>query len=165
MVTAISSATQLMAASIAKEQVSLTTFSDVSLVDCELTTNYELINQALSLHSAAYVGGRSDLSLGMLSAASTLTNKSKARKWASRVLIVVSDGNTTSALSATAIARELAAQGITIFTVSCSIDSNQSLMAEIAAIGNGKHFHSSSAHDFLLAFREISRSLPTLLTN
>ena len=165
MVTAISSATQLMSASITEEQVSLTTFSDVPLIDTQLTTRYELISAALASHSAAYVGGRSDLSLGMMAAASTLTNKARARKWATRVLVIVSDGNTTSALEATAIAKDLAAQGITIFTVSCSVDSNVTLMADIAKIGNGKHFHSSTATEFLDAFKEISQSLPTLITN
>ncbi|MCU0713912.1 MAG: VWA domain-containing protein [Pirellula sp.] len=165
MVTAVSSTIQLMSASIAEEQMSLTTFSDVPLIDSQLTNNYGQISSALAFHSAAYVGGRSDLSLGMLSAASTLTNKSRARKWATRVLVIVSDGNTTSALEAKAIAQDLASQGITIFTVSCSVDSNVPLMTEIAKIGHGKHFHSSTAAEFLNAFKEISRSLPTLITN
>lgn len=165
MVTAISSTIQLMSASITEEQLSLTTFSDVPLIESQLTTKYELISSALAFHSASYAGGRSDLSLGMLAAASTLSNKSKARKWATRVLVIVSDGNTTSALDAKAIAQDLASQGITIFTVSCSADSNMTLMQEIAQIAHGKHFHSSTAAEFLSAFTEISRSLPTLITN
>lgn len=165
MVTAITTATQLMSASVTEEQISLSTFADVPLIDSQLTTHYDLIIASLASHSAAYVGGRSDLSLGMVAAASTLTNKSRARKWATRVMVIVSDGNTTSALDALAIARDLAAQGITIFTVTCSVDSNVTLMSEIAKIGNGKHFHSSSAAEFLNAFSEISNSLPTVIAN
>lgn len=165
MVNAVASTIQLMSASITEEQLSLTTFSDVPVIESQLTTRYELISSALAFHSASYVGGRSDLSLGMLSAASTLTNKSRARKWATRVLVIVSDGNTTSALDPMAIAQDLASQGITIFTVSCSADSNIKLMEQIARIGHGKHFHSSTAAEFLSAFNEISRSLPTLITN
>ena len=165
MVSAIESSIQLMLSSITEEQVSLTTFSDIPIVESQLTSNYSLIIPMLRRYSDAYLGGRSDLSLGMLSAATTLTNTSKARKWATRIMIIVSDGNTTSALEATSIAKDLAAQGITIFTISCSVDSNVKLMSEIAKIGHGRHFHSASAADFLNAFREISNSLPTLITN
>lgn len=165
MVEAISSATSTMSDSITDEHVSLTTFSDLPKIDCHLTTEYHAISSALATHSNTYVGGRSDLSRGMMAAASTLSNRATARKWATRVLVIISDGNTTSQLEATTIASELAAQGITIYTVSCSVDSNVELLTKIAKIGNGKHFHSPAAVDFVNAFNEISHSLPTLIAH
>ncbi|MFN7875840.1 MAG: vWA domain-containing protein [Pirellula sp.] len=163
MVGAISIASELMADSVTEEKVSLTTFSDMPSIDCHLTTRYDAISLALATHSTNYVGGRSDLSSGMLAAAKTLSRKATARKWASRVMVIISDGNTTSALDATRIASDLAAQGVTIFTVSCSVDSNVELLAKIAKIGNGKHFHSPAATDFVDAINEIAQSLPTLI--
>ena len=165
MVGAISIASGIMADSVTVEKVSLTTFSDLPSIDCQLSTQYDAMSLALANHSTAYFGGRSDLSLGMLAAASTLSNRATARKWATRVLVIISDGNTTSALDATRIASDLAAQGVTIFTVSCSVDSNIELLTKIAKIGNGKHFHSPAATDFVNAFNEISQSLPTLIAH
>lgn len=165
MVGAISNASEIMSSSVTEEKVSLTTFSDLPSIDCHLTTQYDAISSALATYSTNYVGGRSDLSRGMLAAAKTLSRKATARTWATRVMVIISDGNTTSARDATIIASDLAAQGVTIFTVSCSVDSNIELLTKIAKIGKGKHFHSPTATDFVDALNEISRNLPTLITH
>jgi Ca-activated chloride channel homolog len=53
---------------------------------------------------------------------------------------------------------------IEIYTVTFSAEADQLKMQEVAAIGNGKHFHATTPAELSEAFKAISNTLPTLIT-
>jgi Ca-activated chloride channel family protein len=146
------------------ERVSLQTYSEKPITDVKLTNQYSVIEAGLKDHSRQYDGGRTDIGGGILKAVAALGDKSRARSWASRVIILISDGIHETGTDPIAAAKHAADQQVMIFTVSYSTEANQSLLKQIADIGHGKHLHASTSTDLSNAFEEISKSLPTLIT-
>ncbi|MBU6174613.1 MAG: VWA domain-containing protein [Planctomycetes bacterium] len=152
-----------MSKSSREETVSLTTFSDNASLDVPLTTQYQDIRYALSQHSMSFPGGKSNVTSGISQGGVSLGQKKAAKPWATRLLLLVSDGLSTSSDDPVLAAKIVASEGIMIFTITCSSDANVGLMSRIASEGKGKHFHSPTAAEFLDAFSEISRSMPTII--
>lgn len=100
----------------------------------------------------------------MLIAASMLSDKSTARPWASRAMIVLTDGIHNVGTDPVFAARVAAEKDIVIFTVTFSQESDIARMQEVAEAGNGKHIHADDGSQLADAFRDIARSLPTLIT-
>lgn len=86
------------------------------------------------------------------------------RSGAAKVLIVMTDGKHNTGTDPIAAAKTAAAGGIMIFTVTFSDEADQIRMQQVASIGNGKHFHASTAAQLKTVFQKIAQALPTLLT-
>lgn len=147
------------------EHVSLTTYSDTASLDQSLTDDYVLTQTQLLSFSQHFNGGSTNIGDGINWGAAALGNKSAARPWATRVMIVLTDGIWTSGIDPIIAAQTAAAQDITIYTLTFSDEADQQKMAKIAAIGRGQHFHATSGAELSNAFQTIARSLPTLLTH
>ncbi len=148
----------------AQERVALTTFNKVSLLNVPLSADYLPIDSALAFHSTAYLGGLSSLADGLNSAMTLLTNRVSARPWASRVILLVSDGNENFGVGAANIARTAAQSHIMVYTISVGSDANQRLMQDLAAAAHGRHLHADSPDQFVQAVDEVNRHLPVLIT-
>ena len=156
---------QLLQATHQDEIVSLTTYSERPTLDRPLTLNYGQIVGAMDQYSSAYWGGATNIGDGMRTAFATLGDPTRARPWAARVMIVLTDGIHNEGTYPIWVAQDVAAQQVTIFTITFSDEADQNLMRRVARIGSGKHIHATSGTQLMAAFEEIARTLPTLLTN
>ncbi len=146
------------------EHVSLATYSTDYSDDIDLTEDFKSIKASLELRSKIFLGGATNIGGGMLAGLDTLSNKKAARPWATRVMVVLTDGIHNFGADPIQTARQLAAEHVIIYTVTFSKEADQSRMAQVAAIGTGKHYHATSGAELVYAFEDIARSLPTLLT-
>lgn len=156
---------QLMQATHQDELVSLSTYNEVPSLDVPLTTTYGQIVGAMNRHSETYWGGATNIGGGMVTGFSTLADAARARPWAARVMIVLTDGIHNEGLDPVWAAYHIANEKVTIFTITFSDEADQYRMARVAQIGSGKHIHATSGTQLMEAFEEIARTLPTLLTH
>ena len=154
----------IVASSSQEERISLSTYSTLPFTDAKLTTDYSTIREKLFEHSSMFFGGTTNIGGGILEGVGALGDKQTSRPWASRVMIIMSDGNHNTGLDPIAAARQAAGQKVTLYTISFSKEANQAQMKQIAEIGSGAHYHAATGSELLAAFREIARRLPTLLT-
>jgi Flp pilus assembly protein TadG len=153
-----------MNASPDQERISLSSYALSGSIDASLTTNYSLLTDSLATRSLAFHGGGTNIGDGMLEGLSTLTDPALARPYASKVMIVMTDGNHNYGTWPVGVAGTVANEGITIYTITFSDEANQSLMDLVAASGGGEHFHAVDAAQLTLVFRQIAGRLPTLLS-
>lgn len=163
-VSSVSIFLQLLDQSVHSERVGLVTFSDKASKECSLTDDYSSAFQGLSNHTVRFKGGATNIGDGILSGAAILSDKQCARDWASRVMVVLTDGNWTTGLDPSLCANMAAAQNITIYTLTFSEEADQAKMQEVALIGNGCHIHATSPQELSEAFKSITTTLPTLIT-
>ena len=147
------------------ERVSMSSYSDRAKTDVNLMSNYLETKQAMSGYSKKFNSGATNIGDGILAGASALGNKKYARSWASRVMIVLTDGIHNIGTDPLIAAKKAAAQNIQIYTVTFSSEADVASMQRVAAAGSGKHFHALNGSQLVDAFDEIARSLPTLITN
>lgn len=148
-----------------KELVSLVTYSGLATRDVELTSEYDRVSQALDQRSEKFWGGPTCIGDAILRGASTLSNSSTSRPWASRVIIILTDGMNTVGIDPVAAAKQAASEKITVYTVTFSAEADTKQMNEVALAGNGIHFHASSSRELTDAFRDIATRLPNLITD
>lgn len=146
------------------ERVTLNTYNQKSQTDVKLTGDYATIHQSMADHSYSFEGGATNIGDGILEGAAALSDKKLGRKWAARVLIVLSDGNHNTGTDPIYAASLVAGQKIMIYTVTFSDEANQTQMKEVAGIGGGQHYHAVTSQTLADAFVDIARSLPTLIT-
>lgn len=155
---------QLLDKSAHRERVGLVTFGDLAAKDTPLLEDYSIVFNGMSVHTLRFNGGATNIGDGILNGAAILSDKRFARSWASRVMVILTDGNWTSGVDPSTCASMAAAQNIEIYTVTFSAEADQLKMQEVAAIGNGKHFHATTPAELSEAFKAISNTLPTLIT-
>lgn len=147
-----------------EEHLSLSTYSSDMTDDVALTESYCDIRNAMDFHSKNFWGGATNIGGGILCGWSTLSDKKSARPWASRVMIILTDGIHNIGVDPILAAEQAAAQNIIIYTITFSAEADQAKMQEIARIGAGKHYHAATPAQLVEAFEQIAKSLPTLIT-
>ena len=146
------------------ELVSITAFNTAVLFNLGLSDFYLPIREFMTFQEFAYLGGMSDLAGGMNRGLDHHADELRARPWASRVLLLISDGNGNLGSNPLSVARNAAASNVMLYTISVSDEANQAALAKLAAIGRGKHFHVESAAEFRAIAKSITRRLPILIT-
>jgi hypothetical protein len=132
------------------EWVSLSTFDTNARIEINLTTDLNSVNSSMNDKQAGHYLRETNIGGGIYYARQALTGAA-ARAGAKKVMIVFSDGvatepGTDAAARQYAIDQATAAAGedIVIHTISFSSLSDPVLMAQIADIGRGVHFHIES---------------------
>lgn len=146
------------------ERLALSTYGSKATTDVALTANYGDVQLALHHYSSSFRGGATDIGGGMLAGLATLNDKKLARPWASRVMILLSDGRHNTGVDPILSANHVAAADVQIYTISFSAEADTALMQTIAEIGAGKHFHAATGAELSEVFNEIAHGLPTLIT-
>ncbi|WP_186767422.1 vWA domain-containing protein [Blastopirellula retiformator] len=146
------------------ELVSLSTYNSGASINKNLTDKYSKISKALDKYSKHYPDGSTNITAGMDRGIQTLQNKKYARPYASKTMVVMTDGNHNYGSSPTNAAYDAAENDIVVHTITYSNSANQYLMREVARIGGGQHWHAPGEEDLEEIFREIARNAPTLLT-
>ncbi len=146
------------------EQVCLASYSNTVSTETALTRNYGNIFTSLNAISSGNVQGATAVGDGMLQGLAPLIDPATARPFASKVMIVMTDGIHNTGTSPIDAVPFLVAEGVKVFSVTFSDEANQTDMETVATIGGGEHFHAVNAAQLQAAFRTIARRLPTLLT-
>ena len=118
----------------------------------------------MDVYSAKFNSGATNIGEGILAGATALGDKKNARPWATRVMIVLTDGIHNTGTDPLYAAQQAVAQKIQIYTVTFSVEADIARMQSVAAAGSGKHFHALNGSQLADAFEAIAHSLPTLIT-
>jgi Mg-chelatase subunit ChlD len=144
------------------EHVSLVTFASSARVDLQIQTTYNSIRNGISSIVPNNATATGD---GMNASVPTITTAPAARLFASKTIVVLTDGaanyGTTPVNAATQIR---ASNNITIHTVTFTPQAEIAQMQQAAEIGGGKHYHTNEGAELDDIFEEIANNLPTILT-
>jgi predicted ribosomally synthesized peptide with SipW-like signal peptide len=110
------------------DEAAAISFSSSATTDQELTTDYQLVKDAINAYSA---GGGTSIAAGIDEGADELLNGANATPGASKVMILLSDGN-SSAGAATTAADAAKNAGIRLFTIALG-SANTSLLESLAS--------------------------------
>ena len=142
------------------EQVGLASYSSNSTEDQELTDDLSLITSAMAGLTAT---GRTSISRGMEAGLNILL-RGRDSQFVERTLVVMTDGRHNTGPSPIGQANRAAAEGVTVHTITFGRDANQPLMAQIAGIGSGQHFHADTGLELEEVYRQIAFTLSTIMT-
>lgn len=153
-----------LAATPMDEMVSLVTYNQSPTFDFDLTLDYAPIPAAIDVYTQVYVEGMTGIGDGIEYGRQTLITRGFGRPWASKTIVVLTDGiHNAGTMTPEQAATLAAADGVVVHTITYGNDADQQTMDEVAAIGNGKHWHAPNQTQLLKAFNEIAASAPTLL--
>lgn len=146
------------------ELVGLATYNENGTLDHQLSGDYSDIRDSVDDITDHFCGGSTGIGNGMTQGLRLVTNASFNRPFASKVLVVLTDGNHNSGTNPETIARRAADQNVIVFTVTFSDGADQARMRNVASIGGGRHFHAARGEDLIEVFREIAKTAANLLT-
>jgi hypothetical protein len=146
-----------------QERVSLVTYGDLASIDIDLGTDYRRVMAGMDVYTRNFPEGMTNIGGGIDFGRRSLVTSPNARPWASRVIVVLTDGIHNTGTDPISAARRARDAGATVFTVTFSDEANQSRMKQVARIASGKHYHAKSRDQLIAAFEEIAHSLPTLI--
>lgn len=144
-----------------EEQVSVASYSSSATLDTYLEKNFTTIRNTVD---GLNTGGSTAIGKGMQEGIKALV-AAAARPYASKTMVVMTDGMHNRGVYPDAVATSLmAAYNLTIHTVTFGEGADQDLMQTVATIGGGKHYHAASGAELVAIFEEIANNLPTILT-
>jgi Mg-chelatase subunit ChlD len=135
----------------------------ISTIDSNLVADYSKIRDEMARMSSKPVKGRTAISAGLDEGIKVLTGK-KARPFAVKTMILMTDGIHNQGPEPVISARAAATKDIVIHTITFSSDADIKRMQDVAAATGGQHFHAPDAQELVRIFREIAATLPVLLT-
>ncbi|TKX57519.1 VWA domain-containing protein [Halorubrum sp. SS7] len=110
------------------DEAAAISFNSGATTDQELTTNYQLVQNAINNYSA---GGGTSIAAGIVEGEDELLNGTNATPGASKVMILLSDGQSDSAAAISA-ADDAKNNGIRIFTIALG-NADTSLLESVAS--------------------------------
>lgn len=139
------------------EQLSIVTFgSDIDTVrkglcgrrtsasqDLQLSTDIDEADQTINTLSNGVWNGNTEIASGILLGTAELTS-ARARRFADKVMIVLTDGFPTAG-DAVAAAAAAAKHKISVHAITFGPDGDQAHMRQVAAAGHGEHAHAADA--------------------
>jgi len=150
--------------------LSLQTYATTARREVDLTYDHRSITDRMVELQPSHYDGLTNIGGGLAKAVEELTGP-RARVQSGKMIILLTDGlaNINAAGQwdyagaidhALAQAQVAASQGIRVYAVSVGAAADQTLMQQIADIGNGKHLHASgSISDYSLALKNIFQEL------
>ncbi len=138
-------------------------FPAVSL-DLPLTTSHGELLASLRERSERLMLGGTNMSAGMSEAIEVLTDPD-VDPLASRIMLLMSDGQWNQGIDPLVTAQTAKANAITIHTVSFLSSGNEVTLQKVAEITGGKFYAADNEAELRAAFIEIARQLPVVLTD
>jgi Mg-chelatase subunit ChlD len=142
------------------EQVGLASYSENATEDVRLTEDLTQITRGIR---SLRVGGYTSISRGMEAGANVMSG-SRGADFVERTLIVMTDGRHNRGAEPRTVATTLAADGVTIHTITFGGDADRPRMQEVAAIGGGRHYHAEDGLELREVYREVALTLNTIMT-
>lgn len=143
-----------------EEQVSLTLYSTTSAQILPLSTDLDAIADELATRSP---GGWTAIGLGLEDGLDSVLNDPLARPFATKEIILLTDGRHNTDISPDLVAPDCADAGVRVHTITFGNDADEALMQEVADIAGGIHVHAPSEPALIDAFRTIARHIPVML--
>jgi hypothetical protein len=163
-----------LAATPANEQCALVSFSSdytwagvantASSLDQALTFTFASVKAAGHSYDSRIFNGMTSTSSGLNAALAELTNVARARPFARKSIVFLTDGFRTAGTDPLPIANAAAAQDIVIHTITFGANFNQSEMIAVADLTHGRHYHAPDAATLVQVFREIAAGSDVILT-
>jgi len=160
LVNAIGTFTTTLNSTPVDEQVGLASYSARATEDVQLTENLADITSGVA---ALSVRGMTSISRGM-QAGKNIMDRSRGAEFVERTLIVMTDGRHNRGPEPRTVAATLAADGVTIHTITFGRNADLVRMREVAVIGGGRHFHADNGLQLEQIYREIALTLSTMMT-
>lgn len=135
---------------------------NVSELHNTLTLNYGSITASMDAFLANGIGGSTAIGEGLREGIGSLRN---ARPFAVKTIVLMTDGRHNLGITPEAVAPEASGADCTVHTITFSPNGDIPRMQRVADATGGRHFHANTAADLALAFREIARTLPVLVTD
>jgi Ca-activated chloride channel family protein len=143
-----------------KEFMGLASYSSGASVDLGYTLDLGLVpGKAKGLK----VDGMTSISAG-IDAGYQIIQTGRSKLFVERTMVVMTDGQHNTGREPIIPARVVAADGVTIHTITFGAGADKSRMAAIAAVGRGRHLHADNGAQLKAAFRDIALTLSTMLT-
>ena len=143
------------------EQVSVASYASSASLDTMLETDFGLIRRTVDGLSPR---GATAIGMGMQQGMQAILD-SAARPFASKTMVVMTDGVHNRGINPRNVARDFMRQyDLTIHTVTFGANADRALMAEVANIGGGRAYIASTGDELIGVFEEIANNLPTILT-
>jgi hypothetical protein len=146
----------------ANERIALCTYNELAWNETDFSQESEDISISLDNHTQAFEGGATNIGGGIQAGLDALS-AFDGRPWATKLMIIMTDGIHNSGTAPSTATVEAQAAGVIIYTISFSNDADTTSMAQVASATGGKHFHAPTTEALNDAFQEIGRSLPSLL--
>ena len=144
-----------------EEQVSVASYSSSATLDCWLEKDFDIVRSTVDGLST---GGNTAIGKGMEEGIQALLD-SAARPFASKTMVVMTDGMHNRGVDPIAVAHTLVnSYNLTIHTVTFGEGADQDRMRSVADIGGGKHYHATTGPQLVAIFEEIANNLPTIIT-
>ena len=143
-----------------EEEVGLASYNDTASEDLSLTTD---LNQVSNAMGGLTTGGRTSISRGMEAGWNILSHGRDA-SFIERTMVVMTDGVHNEGVEPSVVANTVAAEGVTIHTITFGHGADQVRMQEVAQLGGGRHFHALTEAELAEAYREIALTLGTVMT-
>ncbi|TWU62925.1 vWA domain-containing protein [Crateriforma conspicua] len=142
------------------ERVGLASYNDRASEDVQLTANLAEITAAMG---AMRVGGFTSISRGM-SAGQSIMLSGRSPDFVERTMVVMTDGRHNRGPEPRIVANQLAADNVTIHTITFGGNADLARMREVATIGGGNHYHADNGLQLEQIYREIALTLSTMIT-
>ena len=143
-----------------EEFVGVASYSQTATEDVQLTRNLAEVSSSVATMP---IGGFTSISRGML-AGRNIMNRSRGADFVERTMIVMTDGRHNRGREPRTVATQLAADRVTVHTITFGSNADITRMREVADIGNGQHFHAQTAQQLREIYREIALTLNTIIT-
>lgn len=161
LVVAVDAFLEVLDNTVQEEQVSVSSYASNATLDAYLKHDYEAVRETVNQLNT---GGATAIGSGMNEGIKTLL-AGEARPFASKTMVVMTDGIHNSGASPVSVALNLMSRyNLTIHTVTFGDGADQQRMRQVASIGGGNHYHAASGAELVEVFQEIANNLPTLLT-
>jgi uncharacterized protein YegL len=136
------------------DEAAAISFSGSASLDQELTTNYQLVKDAIDTYNAS---GSTNMTAGIDLADTELVSGTNATAGASKVMIVLTDGVVNDPSAAAQAATDAKNNGIRIFTIALGAGADQTYLANNIASNPGDAFIAPDADDLDTIYAEIAQ--------
>jgi Mg-chelatase subunit ChlD len=135
----------------------------VADINSDLVSDYTPIRSEIKRIGSKPIQGHTAISDGLVDGIKVLTGP-RARPFAVKTIILMTDGLQNQGVPAVDIARQAFAQHIIVHTITFSDEADQQKMIEVAQAAGGQHFHAPTGADLKKIFQQIAATLPVLTT-
>ena len=136
------------------DEAAAISFSNGASLDQGLTTNYQAVKDAIDQYTA---GGGTDMGQGITTASGELQSGANATPGASKVMIVLTDGQPSSTSAATSAATAAKNAGIRIFTIALGAGAATSFLENSIATSPDDAFVAPDPADLDTVYAEIAQ--------
>ncbi|HBE66599.1 MAG TPA: hypothetical protein DDW52_00485 [Planctomycetaceae bacterium] len=137
--------------------VSLSTYATTSTKRVDLTNDFTSVQNIVDGLSPS---GYTAIGEGLLTGSDSLLNDANARPFASKTIVLMTDGNHNRGIDPMTAMSTVQSSGQTVHALTFGSGADQQLMQQVAdQTPSGTHLHAANSTDLAAAFREIARTI------